>query len=210
MNGAVQQADAADEAGASDGASQLIRSVRPTCMVSSVRSAVLVAAIVALGFGCGKRVRVGVPVAPPPREGRSSLRVLSQPPASAFQGQSEVRLVPVAPGPENQLPEYPADALKASCDRGAVAVRIVISRLGRIVRQEAVPGRDAGADACSLLFSRAVSTTVATWGFFPALRETCTLQAGREPICSSQPIDSYVDMEFLFEVVDGQTRVYSK
>jgi hypothetical protein len=31
MNRAVQQADAADEAGASDGASELIRSVRRTC-----------------------------------------------------------------------------------------------------------------------------------------------------------------------------------
>jgi hypothetical protein len=30
MRGGVEQADAADEAGASDGASQLIRGVRPT------------------------------------------------------------------------------------------------------------------------------------------------------------------------------------
>jgi hypothetical protein len=178
-------------------------------MVRSMRSVVLLAAIAAVGFGCGRRVYVATPVAPP-REGRSSLRVLSQPPAGGLQGRSEVRLVPVAPGPENQLPEYPADALRASCDRGAVAVRVVISRLGRIVQQGVVPGREAGVDACSLLFAKAVSATVEKWGFFPAVRETCTAQSGRESVCDSEPIDSYVDIEFLFEVVDGQARVNSK
>jgi hypothetical protein len=129
-------------------------------------------------------------------EGRSSLHVLSDQPRLAPDLDREVRLVPAAPGPENQLPEYPAAALERGCGEGAVAVRVYIGILGLVVRQEPVPGRMPVADECHALFQSSTSSTVGQWGFFPALRQTCARGE-----CSLEPIESYVDLEFRFEVV---------
>lgn len=172
-----------------------------------MRRILVAGAMAVVASGCASRASTVSPDTPPTREGRSTLRVLSQPPAPAKRGDVEVTIVPVAPGPENRLPVYPPEAFGAACGQGVVAVRVYIGTLGRVVKQLPVPGRPTPADSCHQSFSESVAETVERWGFFPALRRTCVRQEAAPPRCSSVPIESYVDLEFLFEVVDGRPGV---
>jgi hypothetical protein len=172
-----------------------------------VRMILVTGLMLMVAAACSTRSNTVTPPMPPPREGRSTFRVLSEPAAPAEAHEVDVTIVPVAPGPENQLPPYPADALKAGCSHGAVATRVYIGLLGRVVKQLPVPGRSTPSDSCHASFSKSVAETVERWGFFPALRQTCVPQKDAPPRCSSVPIESYVDLEFQFKVVDGQPSV---
>jgi outer membrane biosynthesis protein TonB len=177
------------------------------CPIRNLPNLILVAgATVVVASACASRPRT---IAPPAatREGRTTFRVLSKPAAPARADEIQVTIIPVAPGSENQLPAYPADALGAGCGQGVVAVRIHIGPLGRVVKQVPVPGRHTPSDSCHVAFGTEVEATVENWGFFPALRQTCAPRKGGPPSCSSVPIESYVDLEFLFDLVDGQPRV---
>lgn len=172
-----------------------------------MRPLLAAAAIALVAGGCAKKSPTLSPAMAPAREGQSTFRVLSEPAATARTDDTEVSIVPVAPGLENRLPAYPAEGLVAGCGRGAVATRVYIGPLGRVVKQLPVPDRGVPADSCHASFGRAVAETVERWGFFPALRRTCVTREGAPPRCGSVPIETYVDLEFLFQVVDGQPDV---
>jgi outer membrane biosynthesis protein TonB len=175
----------------------------------STRRSLATAAVI-LSSGCAGKAHVVTPSTPATREGRSSFRVISEPAAQANRAEGQITIVPVAPGPENRLPVYPADALSAGCGRGAVAVRVHVGTLGRVVKQLPVPGHLTPTDLCQALFSRSVAETVERWGFFPALRQRCMPRKDSAPDCTSAPIESYVDFEFLFEVIDGRPTVHPR
>lgn len=175
--------------------------------LACVKGVLVAGAIVVAASGCASKSRTIAPPTGATREGRTTFRVLSEPADPVRADEVQVTIIPVAPGPENQLPAYPADALGAGCGQGAVAARVHIGPLGRVVKQLPVPGRHTPTDSCHVAFGAKVEATVKNWGFFPALRQTCVPRKGAPPSCSSVPIESYVDLEFLFDVVDGQPRV---
>jgi hypothetical protein len=174
-----------------------------------LREALVLGVGTLLAGGCAART-AAVKTPQPAREGRTSLRVLSQAPVPVKHDQVEVSLVPLAPGPENRLPSYPADALRAGCGSGAVAVRVFVGTSGRVTRQSAVPGHEPLADSCSTSFAKAVAATIGQWGFFPALRQTCRTHEVGASRCTAEPIESYVDVEFLFEVIAGRPSVHPR
>ncbi len=132
------------------------------------------------------------------------MQVLNPSDADRSQHDAEATIVPAEAGPENRLPEYPARALAAGCGQGRVAVRVHIGTDGRVQLQGEVPGRPVSSDACHQEFAAAAHDAVSRWGFFPAMRRVCGDGASE---CTNMPIAIYLDLEFLFEVVDGKGRV---
>jgi len=151
------------------------------------------------------------PIATPPDEGRTSVRVLNTPAPSsdgAVATQTE-RLTPAYASPDNRLPDYPAVALKAGCRRGVVAVRVHVDPEGNVSAQRDVPGRPLPADECHMAFRAAVQSAINTWRFAPAFRQTPIADPGadaRAPVVhwKQEPIAIYLDFEFTFDVVAGK------
>lgn len=153
--------------------------------------------------GCAAKGKAPVVAAPSPDplEGRTSVRILSSPDVRRAPDESRVTEVPAQAGPENELPIYPAAALRSGCGSGVVPARIHIGTNGRIVRQGDVPGRSLASDSCHTVFAEAVRAAVSQWGFFPAMRRVC---GGDGANCTDTPIAIYLDLEFRFDVVDGK------
>jgi outer membrane biosynthesis protein TonB len=134
------------------------------------------------------------------------VRILQSPDPPRPAENAKATLIPAEPGPENKLPDYPADALKSGCGSGVVPVRIHVGRNGRVVSQGEVPGRAIGSDLCHARFAEAVRAAISKWGFFPAMRRVCP---GDSEDCTSTPITIYLDLEFRFEVANGKGVVIS-
>jgi outer membrane biosynthesis protein TonB len=74
------------------------------------------------------------------REGETSVRVLTREPDSAEPSEVEIETItPVYASEENALPEYPAYALEAGCDKGIVPIRVSIGADGKVQKMEAIP-----------------------------------------------------------------------
>jgi outer membrane biosynthesis protein TonB len=167
--------------------------------------------LVGLTVGCAGKSRQAIQQSLPDdaREGRTAVRLLSQAEPKRPVDQAEVTMVPARAGPENRLPVYPEAALRAGCDRGRIPLRIHIGTNGRVISQAPVPGTTVPDDSCHAEFAAAVRSTVADWGFFPAMRKRCSPQTGAMPDCSDAPLTIYLDLEFSFEVVRGKGVVTS-
>lgn len=167
--------------------------------------------------GCNVRPPVAMP-APPPREGRTSVRLLTAEKAgSGSSGAADEIVTPAWASAENQLPRYPAPALSAGCRDGAVPVRVHVGTDGNVAAIRDVPGRPAATDDCHLAFQAAVKEAVAAWRFAPAFRQTPTPGPdvdgdGRPDLTRWEQVavPIYLDFEFLFTVVDGRGEVRSR
>ncbi len=162
-------------------------------------------AVAIASFACGPRRHVAAP-AEPPRQGRSSVRLLNAPAtlSGSARGDRE-SITPAYASSENVLPTYPGDALRAGCADGVIPLRVYVCADGNVGAQTDIPGRPVAADSCSVAFLAAVESAVARWRFAPAFRvtQTPTSEPGA-PAWHQTPIAIYLDYEFRFEVVDGQ------
>ena len=178
------------------------------------RAAPLVGGVMFAAACASRSAPAPAPVEPPmqaeeSREGRTAARILSSPPEPTKTEDVEITVVPAYVGAANDLPVYPPDALRSGCREGRVAVRVHIGTSGRVVEQTAIPDRPVPEDACHQAFHEAVSRAVSRWTFFPAMRRTCNSRRSGDPECTEVPIRIYVDVEFLFEVVEGKGVVRS-
>jgi hypothetical protein len=167
--------------------------------------------LAAASFACGPRPHVEEPTQQS-REGRSSVRLLTAPAAQAdAPDPSSETMTPAYASPDNERPEYPAEALKAGCLEGTIPLRVYVGPDGNVASQKDIPGRPVPADACHVAFLGAVEAAVAHWRFAPAFRLT---RASAAPAgiarWSQAPIAIYLDFEFHFDVVDGKGVVLTR
>jgi hypothetical protein len=148
------------------------------------------------------------PVAQPedPERGRSSARVLTKPEIeTGTPWPTDTQITPVYASQENQLPEFPAYALRHGCRGGIVATRLYVGADGNVTGQGDVPDRPVPAGPCFVAFQAAVQTAVKEWRFAPAFRmERVASDDTPVPKWKQTAIAVYVDYEFKFEVSGGK------
>jgi outer membrane biosynthesis protein TonB len=164
-----------------------------------------IVAIPLLFLSCGSHRHMGAPVLEASREGQTSVRVLSAPGAAPSNSEpTNVTITPAYPSPDNAVPVYPMDALKAGCRDGVVPVRVYVGSDGNVTDDRDIPGRPLSADSCHPSFRAAVQAAVRAWKFAPAFRQT----TGERP--EQYPIAVYLDYEFSFRVVEGKGTVLAR
>ena len=177
-----------------------------------------VGVVLLVAVACGARRPANTRPVQPEREGRTSVRLLT-----AESGQSGIpdptveRITSAYASDQNQLPVYPAHALKAGCQGGVVPVRVHIGTDGNVVAVRSIPGNPIADDACHSAFWVAVYNAASVWKFAPAFRQTPRLGPdyngdGKPDVTGwdQAPVAIYVDFEFLFSVVDGKGEVRSR
>jgi outer membrane biosynthesis protein TonB len=147
-------------------------------------------------------------------EGRTSVRVLNEHEAgSGRPDPSSERITAAYASSENELPEYPAYALRAGCRDGEVPVRVFIDTDGNVAAQQDVPRRPLPSDECHMAFRAAVQGAVKDWKFAPAFRQRPVPGPDpRAPIMrwEQTPVTIYLDFEFSFQIVQGKGVVRSR
>lgn len=165
-----------------------------------------------MGVACAHRVAPTVVL----QEGRTTIRVLNRPEVDAgpVDALSE-SVTPAYASGENEVPEYPAYALKAGCRAGTVPVRVYVGPGGNVTGQRDIPERPLPSDGCHVAFRAAVQAAVNEWRFAPAYRLKPVPGPERDgqpglTRWEQTPIAVYLDFEFLFEVVGGKGVVRSR
>jgi len=177
-----------------------------------VRAATVTLAGILLLGACSSHQRPPVAAPAPTREGRTSVRVLEdeaeKPPGP---NAPSTMITAAMASSENAPPRYPAQALRAGCDRGVVASRVFVDKDGNVARIDMVPGRISPHDRCHLAFWGAVTDAVRTWRFSPSFRLTPKpgpdIDGDGQPDLTEwdqTPIAIYLDFEFTFRVVEGR------
>jgi outer membrane biosynthesis protein TonB len=166
------------------------------------------------GAACSARRQAAVLPAQPEREGVTSVRVLTDPTASAAPDITAERVTAAQASDQNQLPVYPAYALKSGCQGGSVPVRVHIGTDGNVSAVRSIPNHPIADDQCHSAFWVAVYNAVSTWKFAPAFRQTPYPGPdvdgdGKSDVMrwKQEAVAIYVDFEFMFRVVDGKGEV---
>src|SRR5262245_6628988 len=178
------------------------RSRPPACLAPMILAACIAAS------GCAVKSVTTPPV------GRVDYQMLPDPNATlpALQG----RQVFMAPVPlESPLPEYPPAALVDDAPPVTVVVRVVVSDAGAVRQVLGSPLEPPGRSVPEDPFRVEVERAVRTWRFKPALirtmKEGGDLNQDGKPdydvLVGEAPISTYLDLRFVFEVVEGRGRV---
>jgi TonB family protein len=178
-----------------------------------IETAVL-ASIVAIG--CHPRPAIRT-VTEPELRGESAVRVLPRDvPADPPSQHGDVCAAYALP--ENPLPQYPPEALRAKVGDAWVVVRVVVSEDGTIreVRDSPVMRSSGGPYAAS--FRSAVEQALTRWRFDPAVRRA--FEDGPDADGDGKPdfqrlvaqvtISMYFDLRFDFSIVEGRPQVVVK
>jgi TonB family protein len=117
--------------------------------------------------------------------------------------------------PENPLPEYPPEALRANAGSTWVVVRIVVSTSGGVVDIRDSPAMASGPGPFAAAFRESVVRAVQQWRFHPAVRRE--FEDGPDRDGDGQPdyvrmirspeISMYLDLRFEFSIVEGRPQV---
>jgi hypothetical protein len=170
-----------------------------------------------IGSACSARHQADVVPAQAEREGRTSVRVLTGPGGSGAPDATVETITAAYASDQNQLPIYPAYALKAGCQNGVVPVRVHIGSDGNVSAVRTIPANPVAEDQCHSAFWVAAYTAVSAWKFAPAFRQTPIPGPdydgdGRPDITrwKQEAVPIYVDFEFLFTVAKGRGEVRSR
>ncbi|MEO8432564.1 MAG: hypothetical protein ABI592_13715 [Acidobacteriota bacterium] len=142
------------------------------------------------------------------KDGVVSYEALVDPAGTASRLKAQRDFFPAGPSPANEPPGYPANLLPRALGPREIVVRLVIDARGRVARVAPLPPSPGSAPAEPEFFD-AVRAAVESWRFTPArLRryEDVDDGSGAAPyqvLKSEQPVETYIDVRFLFEVREG-------
>jgi TonB-like protein len=180
-------------------------------------SRLAIGVLLIVSSACAARHQAAVAPPQPGREGRTSVRVLTEPGGPGSSDLTVERITVAHASDQNQLPTYPAHALKAGCQGGVVPVRVHIGPDGNVSAVRTIPENPVADDQCHSAFWVAVYEAVSVWKFAPAFRQTPIPGPdddgdGRPDITrwKQEAVAIYVDFEFLFSVVNGVGEVRSR
>lgn len=182
--------------------------------VKGAAAAVLVVCAALAGSACGPKAPPAS-AAPEPRvHGEATFAFIPDPNAPAPDLPENEELIspyPVYIPP----PDYPPHAMDRNCGDATVLLRMVIDPRGRIGEIKESPLGPVPEGFCEEEFRAAAEDATRFWEFRPA--EWRRLEPGEDVDADGEPdyqrvarrerIPFYVDVQFLFEVVEGEGRV---